>query len=250
MMDQDSTSRMSLDLDYDDPFATEVSADMIIARSRKAHRRSRVGLAAGVCAVAVVLAWLSSGVTGWFGRGTDVGGDLASALAATGEYAAHMPDGEPVVVDSSVAGWASVVWLSVDGQLCAGTVGVAGSARGSEAFNCWHVGGEAMFPAGAAPVRLPAFEALPTPADSGGKVLVIGLARADVATVDIEFHAHRVSAVVYPVTPGTGTAFGAYAAWLPVDGATSYGTADITSLVARDAADKVLGNADQPVSGK
>jgi hypothetical protein len=230
-----------LDLDYDARLHAEVSPDMIVAMGERARRRWRTGLVVGACAAVVAFACLSVGLLGRVDGDRGAHSDPASALAAAPEFAAHPPDGEPAVVDSSVVGWTSVVWWSADGQLCAGSVGVAGSARGTVALNCLHVEGDGMFPNGAAPVQLPAFQALPMPADNRGNVLVIGFARADVATVDIDFFGHHVSAAVHPVASANHAAFAAYAAWLPLNGAVSYGTADITSLVARDAAGTVLG---------
>jgi hypothetical protein len=218
----------------------DVPPEIIIARGKQFQHRRRVGLAiAALCALALAVPLANRLVRP--DGGNDDPADLALALSGTPEYAAHPPDGDPVVVDDSVAGWRSLAWASVDGQICAGTVGVSGHARGSVGLTCTTVADDPQFPAGAAPVYLPAFQALPTPNDNDDKVLVIGLARSDVGSVGITFRGHKVNATVHEVVRGPRPELMAYAAWLPLDGATSYGTRDISALTAWDASGRLLG---------
>jgi hypothetical protein len=161
--------------------------------------------------------------------------DITALVAATPAYRAHPPDGGPVVVDESLRGWRSMVWLSADDQFCSGSVDIVGRGRGDLAFNCWLPVTDEVFADGAPPVSLPAFQALPTPFDSGDRVLVIGLARADVATVEFTFRSAAVS-VPTKTLAAAGSTLSVYAAWLPLNGATAYGSNEITSLRGRDAA--------------
>jgi hypothetical protein len=200
--------------------------------------RRHVGLAiAAVCALAVAVP-LANTLTR---PGAEDPANVASLLTGTPTYTAHPPDGEPVVVDESVPGWRSLLWTSVDGQICSGTIGVSGHARGNAALTCLMVASDIQFPAGAAPVGLPAFQALPTPFDNADKVLVIGLARGDVGSVGITFRGHTVDATAHTIRSGLHPELVAYAAWLPLDGATSYGSGDISALVAWDTGGRLLG---------
>jgi hypothetical protein len=61
----------------------------------------------------------------------------------------------------------------------------------------------------------------------------------------LDFRGHQVSAPVITLPPAAGVEVGAYAAWLPLDGATAYGTGDIGDVVALDSTGRKLGTARQ-----
>jgi len=87
-------------------------------------------------------------------------------------------------------------------------------------------------------VDKPVFQGAPL--GDGRHVLVIGLVRGNATTVSLAFLGQRATASVVPVPEPHWAGLGAYAMWLPTRGATTYGSADISDVEARDANGKLV----------
>jgi len=142
----------------------------------------------------------------------------------------HPPE-EPIIdVNTGAAGWHSFVFVSTDEQICGGS---ASTERADLAVSCWMPVTKASVGRW---IALPAFQTLPAPWNrgNGNEVLVMGLFRCQATSVDITFRSQKVMAVIQPVAVHGRDGLSLYTAWLPLNGATTYGTADISSIIARD----------------
>jgi len=234
----------ALNLEYEDPLMARISPDEIIRRGGRVRRRNRIMRACGTLVVAATAAVVASTLLMSPSKPATV--SPFRLLAATSAYQMHLPAGTPVIVDQSASGWRSFVWVSVDEQFCSGTIGVSAQTRSATAITCvkpvsFGVSDKDS-PAAIGPLTEPVFQTLPPPDSSGAgdSVLVIGLARNDVASVEIDFLGSHIAASVYPIYVGGTVKYVAYAARLPLNGASSYGTGDITALIARNKIGGVL----------
>jgi hypothetical protein len=194
-----------------------------------------------VTTLAVVVAGVVAGFVTWLPRhaAQETVADPIDTVMQVPFFKQHPPTGELVIVDQSIPGWTSVVWLTDNNQLCGGTVATAGPQRGNVALTCWPPMDSMSHGAGP-PATKPVFQTLPDIRDGGGKTLGIGVARSDVATVDVTFRNHTVSAKTVPVTVKGQIRLAAYAVWLPLNGVTAYSWQDITAVVARNNAGAVV----------
>ena len=149
----------------------------------------------------------------------------ANASAALADPVAdlHRPSDPLVDLSPTVPGWRTFAFISKDGQLCGGS---ASTASANQAVACW------MQVYGTTPgdwIALPAFQTLPPPDTSDGKVYVIGVMRCDATEVEVTFRSQMTLAQTRPI-PGT-PGLRVYSALLPIHGATTYGTGDISALI-------------------
>jgi hypothetical protein len=225
-----------------DPLQERTSPDEISQRGGNVLRHRRLMVAFGTPVIAVAAAGLAitllSGTTSPSRPATV---SPLRLLAASSAYQLHTPGGTPVMVDHSVPGWRSFAWLSVDGQFCSGTLGVTPQNQAVEAVGCIKPVGFGKPNKSGPPDKfyaaatVPEFQVLPPARD---RALVIGLARHDVASIEITFLGEHVAAKVFRIPYGAKDA--AYAAWLPLHGRTSYGTNDITAFIVRNKSGEVL----------
>lgn len=237
---------VTLSLEYEDPLMPRISPDAVIRRGARVRRRRRVVRASGTLVAAVIAAAVVIPVL----RGTPPPAERAAVspfrlLAATPAYQQHLPAGTPVEVDKSATGWRSFAWLSADDQFCSGSIGVPPQDRSAVAITCVKPVSFGSPKSGPpykafAAATEPVFQVLPPPDANGDKVLIIGLARSDVASIEIRFLRSDVSAAVYPIKVAGAIKAVAYAAWLPLEGKTSYGTGNITAFIARNASGRIL----------
>jgi hypothetical protein len=140
----------------------------------------------------------------------------------------HNPQEPLVDIDTGVAGWHTFAFVTNDEQVCGGS---ASTTSSDLAVTCWMSAAQA---ATGTWIALPAFQALPDPAFVGDRVLVIGLLRCSATKVELTFHNRTVVAAVQPMPIHGRAGLSIYATWLPLDGATTYGTGDLTSLTPED----------------
>ncbi len=228
---RDTAGVAALALDYDDPVTMRIDPDTVI---RQAKRRLRARWM--VAGMAVLVAGTAAFVAR-FGPAHEQGeqepASLDRILAASDVYRQFAPAGPPVVVDASVPGWDTVVWISAEGGFCEGPVGVAGNQRGQVLVSCTQPFSLVGPGYGEPPVDAPVFHADPA-SMKGTQVLAVGFARTGVARVSMVFLGTPASATVEPVTANGRVKFGVYAIWLSPHGATSYGSTDISALTGYD----------------
>lgn len=232
----DQSVAMHSFLSYDDPLAPTVTLDGVVRRAQTV-RRARFAVA--LCAVSVLIAGAAA-VTVHLTDAADRSGPPERAMAPS-FVQEHPAMGRIVTVDESVRGWIAIAWISTGREFCAGTTATDTRKTPMSTLNCWQsVDTGAPGGAGPAILELPIFQTLPTPADSHGQALAIGLTRGDIGSVQVVFRGVTVTAEVHRIDTGTAATFGAYAVWLPLNGATSFGSRDIAEISGRDVAGNVV----------
>jgi hypothetical protein len=219
-----------VDLDYDDPFEPTIAVDNLLADARRAKRTRRASKLGAVVIGHVVITLAAGTVRGHGGQPSLT---LAQVAMTDPVYQLHQPSDSLVIVDQSLPHWTTFAYLSTDNQICGGSAATSGNARGHVAVTCWM---SADQPLTGAWIAKAAFQALPQPSDNHGQVLALGLLRCKATSVDMTFLGHSVSAPVVPLNIRNQSNLGVYVAWLPLGTATTYGTNDITELVAKDGA--------------
>jgi hypothetical protein len=135
------------------------------------------------------------------------------------------------IVGTPIAGWHAFVFQATDGSLCTGSAAFSGPDRGFTSYGCIGSVDPPVVPPGVW-VQRPEFEGSPT---VSGYVLAIGLVRGPAKTVTLTFLGRPATAPVVPVPEPGWEGLGAYCMWLPTNGATTYGTANVTDVQALDA---------------
>jgi hypothetical protein len=149
----------------------------------------------------------------------------AQAVAVDPVADLHRPSDPLVDLSPTVPGWRTFAFVSKEGTLCGGS---ASTTTTNHAVACW------VPVYGGTPgdwIALPAFQVLPPPDAVDGKVYVIGVMRCDATEVEVTFRFETTLAQARPI-PGT-PGLRVYTALLPIHGATTYGTNDISALVPR-----------------
>jgi hypothetical protein len=221
-----------LDLDYADPLAPAFAPDDIVVRAVRFRRRRRLTIAAttmaGVLAVIAALGfpvWWQQGARGTT-AGNPYGTNLADPVADQ-----HLAS-DPIVVLDVSHGWKSFVYYSLAGEVCSGAIAVSGGSPGFFTGGC----GEKVDTSHAW-VEKP----LPTAVFVGpDETLWIGLVEGPASTVKLEFMGETVIAPVVPVQVHGLIGLGAYAMWIPTHGATSYGSEDMSDVVATTIGGKLV----------
>ncbi len=206
-------------LTYQDPLEPTIAAHTVIARARRVRRRRRLSAAGSAAAAVAAVALGAAGLV------------PAGRPGAPSEPANPLSGlDSPVVVGTPAPGWQAIVYLSPDDDVCGGTVAVSGSDRGYFSSTCgWaspHQTSTGIW------VMKPLFQVAPI--DKTDQVLAIGLVRGNAASVTVRFLGHDVTANVVPADLPGSSELGAYAVWLPLNGATTYGWSDIDIVIARD----------------
>jgi hypothetical protein len=154
------------------------------------------------------------------------------------------PDvGRPVVLDNSVPGWETSVWLA--GKAFCVRAARAGGKRADGREN------ESVFcdpaPSALREAGSPALPAKPEPYlapldPASQKILLVGTVRGTVAGVSVTMFGETATADVHRLPATGGREVGAYAVWLPRSGAGRDGMdrTDITEVVARDPAGRIV----------
>lgn len=152
---------------------------------------------------------------------------------------AHPPVvGPPVVVDSSVPGWRTSVWLADDELFCVRAARVPGK---------WKAGRENEFifcdpaPSILASTGSPSLAGKPLPfiapldAESR-KIILVGTVRGRIASVSVTMFGETATSAVHRLPTTGGRYLGAYAVWLPRSrpGNNGMHLSDITAVVGRD----------------
>jgi hypothetical protein len=137
-----------------------------------------------------------------------------------------------VIVGTPIPDWHAYVYQALDGGVCVGVAAFRGPDRGFVSESCDSVDHGLVIEAGVW-VDKPVFQGAPL--GDGRHVLVIGLVRGNATTVSLAFLGQRATAPVVPVPEPNWAGLGAYAMWLPTGGTTTYGSADISDVEARDA---------------
>jgi hypothetical protein len=215
----------SVDLAYSDPLEPTIAVETIVARARRVRLYRRVR--AGSLLVLVMVA-----AAGFATLINPFGSSAQKSLPAGPLTKLN----NVVVVDASVKGWESFVYLSAEREVCGGTVGTSGAGTGHIFTTCgW---ASATDSSTGAWVMKPVFQAAPQPSENGDKALAIGLVRGNAVSVTVTFKGQTIKTRVVPIAGDSG--LGAYAVWLPLNGSTSYGWNDIDSVVATRANGQTL----------
>jgi hypothetical protein len=218
-------------LDYDDPHAPEVDPDMVIKRAARSRVARRIAAASAV--VLLGLAGLAVRLRHDYTEPDLPALTLDDAVAGSAAFRQHPPVSPVIVVDSSVPGWVSVVWLAAGDDACGGSLGLTGDARGREEVHCWGT----PPPTDDRPVwSLPLPQVNPMP--SNGKWLVIGLVRSGAASIRLTFRGLSVTTAVHSVYVAGKISFGGYAVWVPI-GASAFNATEF-DVVAYDSAGNQL----------
>jgi hypothetical protein len=216
-----------IDLDYSDPFAPQVAADPIVANGRRVRRRRRI-LGGGIVALAVVVC----AVVAPHGAASE---PVAVPFDPVPDR--HRPSDPVVIVGTPIPDWHAYVYQALDGGVCVGVAAFKGPDDGFVSDTCDSVADGSVIEPGVW-VDKPLFQGAPL--GDGRHVLVIGLVRGNATTVSLAFLGQRATAPVVPVPEPGWSGLGAYAMWLPTHGATTYGSADISDVEARDANGKLV----------
>lgn len=218
-------------LHYDDPQTPPPDTEAIIRRGRATRQRHLAMYLALICVLlatsTVVALKIRANGEPFIATPGDSG---LAAIMAQPLVREHPPSGQVVIVDESLPGWASAAWVSTDNEFCSGTIATTGPKVTT--MTCGTFDRRA---ATGVTLELPVFQSLPAPQDNQGKALAIGLVRGDAVSIAVTFRNHSVVADVRPIGDDAVPRLGVYAVWLPVDGATSFSSREITTMVAKDA---------------
>lgn len=232
------TDELGLRLHYADPLRPCIDADEVIRRGRRVRSLRRT-----VGGVAVIAAVVGVGASV---RGGHAGSDPAALVAAVADQPAaraHPPVEQPVLLSNAMAGWHPVAWLSSGSVACEGVVASkrdAGASAPLTSLVCQPLTAPAVS-VGRQVLGVPAFVALPPPQETGGRVVGIGFVRgADLDSVRVTFRGGVFSAPVTRIGSLDAQSLSAYGVWLPVRGLSTYGSSDISSVVALDRAGRVV----------
>jgi hypothetical protein len=235
-------SRLPQFLDYADDAWAPVNAHAITQRSRRIRRR-RTGV--GI-ATLVALASLVVTVARPFGsvQHGDESGPIVTAAQLSELTHDHSALAPPALMPAE-HGVTPVAWATPDAgsDLCVGWIAAATGANQASTCMGW---GPPPSADRAVFAGVPTFQA--APADDA---LAIGFVTGDVAAVTVTFRGKEYTFATKTVLGAaprdrncgpdcTIPALQAYALWLPKEGTTSYGDADITSYVAKDAHGNVM----------
>jgi hypothetical protein len=238
------TSAAPIALDYDDPLARPVNPDPLIRRARRVRgsRYAAVAVAVLVTGITVVVGRFGAapGPDPAPGHGAGTPADIEKIITDSGQYGDYAPLAAPVVVDASVPDWETAVWVAADAGICYGPIGVAGTQRGRVEASCQRPFSYGAPGDGTEPVMLPEFRG----SEAwwvDDRVLGFGFTHTDVARVELTFRGSTVEGDTRPVVVGGRELFGVYAVWLPLHGASTFGTRDVTGLTGYDAAGQPVG---------
>jgi hypothetical protein len=157
---------------------------------------------------------------------------------------AHPPAvGKPVVLDARMPGWETSAWLTED-AFCVRAARAGGKreeGRENESVFCDPA------PSALEAIGSPLLPAKPLPYlapldPQSREIILVGAVRGAVASVDVTMFGQTATAAVHPLPATAGRQVGAYAVWLPRNGAERDGMnlSDITAVVGRDATGSVV----------
>lgn len=212
-----------IDLDYADPAAPAIAPEHVVSIGRRVRRRRRILGGGSMALVVAAIAWTATVMLPQAGSAPP-----ATFDPAPGKHRASDP---VVIVGTPIAGWHAFVFQATDGSLCTGSAAFSGPDRGFTSYGCIASVDPPVVPPGVW-VQRPEFEGSPT---VSGYVLAIGLVRGPAKTVTLTFLGRPATAPVVPVPEPGWEGLGAYCMWLPTNGATTYGTANVTDVQALDA---------------
>ncbi len=152
----------------------------------------------------------------------------------------HVPIGSIAYVDDPHADWVVAVWVGSRGDICRASFVPADTPR-QLAEACTSLTSDLL--TSSTPEFVVQGMLAATPPDSGGYAPLIGLVRGPVAEVRARVFGQSVQAQVHPLSVSSGPELGAYVLWLPVADRSSYGTRDLSGLVALGTTGEVVASA-------
>ncbi len=152
----------------------------------------------------------------------------------------HVPIGPIAYINDPHADWVVAVWVGNRGDICRASFVPADTPQ-QLGESCTSLTSDLL--TSSTPEFVVPGMLFATPPDKSGYAPLIGLVRGPVAEVRASVFGQSIQAPVHPLSVSTGPELGAYVLWLPVAGHPSYGTHDLSGLVALGASGQVIASA-------
>jgi hypothetical protein len=229
-----------LDLHYQDPHPVGLDLDAIRRDGGRIRTRRRI---AGTAAAAALGVGIAAGVVALRPPSAAPAPATGLDLKPIAKFLAQNPPvGEPVVLGTWPAHWTTVAWATADDRFCTGAfrIPAAGTLVDTQ---CTGIEGDftADFKVDAS-VGMPLGMMAPAetgqttsrPGTSRSLEPFVGVARADVARVDVTLYGQTFTADTVPLTTRDGTGIRAFQIWFALLPEGGYSSSDIQGVVAYD----------------